>query len=303
MATTNVNDVSIFVVIPVYNRKSYTQECLHSLRKQTVEDFAVIVVDDGSTDGTSEMIQQEFPEVILLQGDGNLWWTGATNLGVQSALERGADYVITLNNDTVATQDFVEGMSSWAVAKPAALMGALALDITTNEPVYGGEILSWCKARGWSLLERLKPEERKGLHRVTHFPGRGLWIPAEVFKKVGLFDARHFPMTSADYDFTHRAMRAGYEIYCNYDSRIWIHVDASTTSSYRSEFSLRNYIRYLTDIRSAGNLKYFIFYVLRNCPVLCVPTYLILGLIVLIFGYPLHWLKSELGGTPKSTGA
>jgi len=294
------NDPSLFIVIPVHNRKTYTKECLESLRQQTLKNFKVVIIDDGSSDGTSEMIQKEFPDVILRQGDGNLWWTGATNLGVQYALERGADYVITLNNDTVATQDFVEKMCSWAVEKPKALMGALALDIRTNEAVYGGEILSWCRARGWRLLEQLKPEERKGLHRVTHFPGRGLWIPVEVFKKVGLFDARHFPMTSADYDFTHRAVRAGYEIYCNYDSRICIHVDASTASLYRSEFSLRNYMRYLTDIRSAGNLKYFIFYVLRNCPVPCIPMYIILGLGVLIFGYPFHWLRSKLSGSPKS---
>ncbi len=292
-------DDSLFIVIPVHNRKAFTRACLESLRRQTVKNFKVIVIDDGSADGTGEMVEKEFPEVILLKGDGNLWWAGATNLGVQCALDCGAEYIMTLNNDTVASDDFLEKMFSWAREKPMALMGALAVDINTKEPIYGGEILSWCKIRSWSLLDQLRPEERRGLHRVTHFPGRGLLIPAEVFRKVGFFDARHFPMTSADYDFAHRAVRAGYEIYCNYDSRIYMRVNASTTASYRSHFSLRNYVRYLTDIRSAGNLKYFFFYVIRNCPLPCIPLYMVAGFIVLIFGYPFHWIKSELGGLRK----
>lgn len=71
----------IYIIIPVHNRKHFTRECLLSLRKQTFQNFKVIVVNDGSSDGTGEMIEKEFSDVILLKGDGNLWWTGATNLG------------------------------------------------------------------------------------------------------------------------------------------------------------------------------------------------------------------------------
>jgi len=289
-----MNEGPLFIVIPVHNRRAYTKECLESLRKQTVRDFKVIVVDDGSTDGTSEMIRQEFPEVILLHGDGKLWWAGSTNLGVQYALQRNADYIVALNNDTVVADDFLESMLKRAKEKPRAIMGALAFDAETKAPVYGGEILNRCMIGSRWLLEELKPEERKGLHRVSHYPTRGLWIPAEVFRKIGLFDARHFPMTSADYDFTLRAARAGYEIYCNYDSRVYIYEKASSTAYFRSHYSFRNYIKYLTDTRSAGNLKYFVVYALKNCPLLCLPAYLAVGLIVLIFGYPKDWVVSKL---------
>ena len=66
----------IDIVIPVHNRKQYTRDCLHSLQKQTISSYRVIIVDDGSTDGTREMLRREFPEVIVLTGDGNLFWTG-----------------------------------------------------------------------------------------------------------------------------------------------------------------------------------------------------------------------------------
>ena len=62
----------IYIVIPVFNRKQFTKDCLDSLRKQTDKRFKVVVVDDGSTDGTSDMLKEEYPEVHILYGDGNL---------------------------------------------------------------------------------------------------------------------------------------------------------------------------------------------------------------------------------------
>ena len=79
----------IYIVIPVYNRKEFTHQCLLSIIKQTNKNFKIIIVDDRSTDGTREMINSEFPEIILLKGDGNLWWTRAINLGVKYALKHG----------------------------------------------------------------------------------------------------------------------------------------------------------------------------------------------------------------------
>jgi GT2 family glycosyltransferase len=68
----------IYIVIPVFNRKHYTKDCLLSLSAQTYSVFKTIVVDDGSTDGTADMLKEEFPEVIVLKGTGNLFWTAAT---------------------------------------------------------------------------------------------------------------------------------------------------------------------------------------------------------------------------------
>ena len=66
----------IFVVIPVFNRIDYTKSCLQYLEQQTFPDIQPIVVDDGSTDRTSEIIRAEFPSVKLVQGSGDWYWTG-----------------------------------------------------------------------------------------------------------------------------------------------------------------------------------------------------------------------------------
>ncbi|MFP3345185.1 glycosyltransferase, partial [Halomonas sp. SIMBA_159] len=85
-------------IIPVHNRKNITLKCLETLKQcGDLDRYYTIVVDDGSTDGTSEAITNLYPEVTILTGDGNLWWTGAIRKGMEYAYERGAEYFIWLN--------------------------------------------------------------------------------------------------------------------------------------------------------------------------------------------------------------
>lgn len=280
----------IFIIIPVHNRKQYTQDCLKSLFNQSVQNFKTIVVDDGSTDGTSEMIRENFPEVILLDGDGNLWWSRATNLGVKYALEHGADYIMTLNDDTIAIENFIERMLFWAERKPKVLLGAFAVDAETEKPIYGGSAINWKTAKGTSLLSVIPPNERHGLHKVTHAPGRGLWIPREVFEKIGMFDDNHFPQSFADFDFTHRAHHAEYKIYCNYDAQLLIYPRAAGDVELREKMSFKNYFHHLFGIKGGGNLRFFVNFALRNCPRRYIISFLVLGLSRRLFGYLFDWI-------------
>lgn len=284
----------LFVIIPVYNRKKYTHECLISIRNQTYKDIKTIVIDDGSTDGTGEMIRDEFPDVILLQGDGNLWWTKAINIGVKYALEEGAEYILTLNDDTILSENYIEKMIYWAKRKEDALLGSLAFDFKTKKPVYGGEIINWKKAKFDPLLDKLSPNELTGLRRVSHFPGRGLLIPTQVFKKMGLFDEKHFPHYVADYDFTHRAERNGFEIYCNYDATLYVHFEESGDYQLRKNKSLKNYYQHLFGKKGGGNLKIFTKFAFINCPKKYLPAFLTIGLLKRMFGYLFDWFNEIL---------
>jgi len=285
---------SIYVVIPVHNRVQYTRSCLISLRQQTVFGFEIIVIDDGSTDGTSEMIETEFPEVVLLRGDGNLWWTRAINIGVEYALAHKADYIMTLNDDIVPHANFIEQMMFHATKNPDALLGGLEIDSITKKPTYGGMVIDWKLAKYRSILDTLALENRHGLHGVDHLPGRELLIPTGAFYRIGLFDEKTFPHTVADFDFTCRAYQSGYKIYCNYDARVEVYRDTQGGLEYRKHKSLRNYYNHLFGFKGKGNLIRFIHFGLKNCPKQFLLTFLCIGVSRRVCGYLMEWIKESI---------
>lgn len=284
----------IYVIIPVYNRIKYTRSCLESLYQQTFRDFEIIVIDDGSTDGTGEMIESEFPDVVVLWGDGNLWWTRAINMGVEYALAQKAGYIITLNDDIVLKDNFLEKMILQSAENPRALLGGVEVDSITKKPTYGGKVIDWKNGKYRNVLDTLKPENRHGLHEVNHLPGRTLLIPAEVFHKVGLFDAGNFPQTVADFDFTYRAYEAGYRVFCNYDAQVETYPDTQGGLEYRESKSLRNYYNHLFGIRGKANLNRFIRFAWKNCPKRFLPSYMIIGISRRIFGYLIDWIAESV---------
>src|SRR5688572_9899381 len=97
-----MSKVRIEVVTPVHNRKELTLRCLESLGQADLSgiDLHVIVVDDGSTDGTADALAEHYPDVMVIKGDGNLWYTAGTNVGLKAALERDPDYILAINNDS-----------------------------------------------------------------------------------------------------------------------------------------------------------------------------------------------------------
>jgi len=284
----------IYIVTTVFNRKKFTMNCLLALSYQTVRNFKVIIVDDGSTDGTSEMIEKQFPDVILLKEQGNLWWSAATNVGVRYAINHGAEYVMTLNDDTLPATDCIEKMMAWSIKKPRALLGVLAIDEKTNELIYGGEILDWKTGKSEYILNNVPVAERNGLHRVNIYPGRGLLIPVETFNEIGLYDSQNFPQTWADLDFATRADKAGYEIFCNYDAQIKIYTEESGGVWLRKNKSWKNYYQHLFGPRGSGNLKWFTIFSFKNAPKKYRVIYWLRGSAMRIGGYLLEWVQEAM---------
>jgi GT2 family glycosyltransferase len=278
----------LYIVIPVFNRWHYTRECLESLRAQTSQDFRTVVVDDGSTDETAAALARDYPEVEVVTGDGNLFWTAGVNAGIRRALALGADRVMTLNNDVVAAPDFVAQMLAAADQNPTAVLGALEFDANTGETIYGGERLDFRTNTRYDLLEELPATKRTGLHPVTYLPGRGLLIPKAVTDKIGLFDEKRLPHYLADFDYTSVARRAGFPVYCNYDAKLSTYPEESGQTLTRKQRSLKGYFQHLFSIRGGGNMMNFTYFALKNCPKPYLPYFLLNGYARRLVGYFLH---------------
>lgn len=243
----------IDVIIPVYNRRAITLHCLELLGKQVDAEFRITVVDDGSSDGTSEAIRDQFPEVDLLQGDGSLWWGGATNLGVRHALKRHkpAPYILLLNDDLEFDADYLAHMERCAVDHPGCLIGSLAVYYDDRERVF------WCgraASRRQCRYGYVRRDSLSGCVPAERIPGRGMLIPRDVFECVGLLDDKTFPQHACDFDFSLRARKAGYQLLCCCDTSVVVMVSETGPGSVHRRDHISTFLHAFLDIRSPNHL-------------------------------------------------
>lgn len=194
---------SCAIIIPVHNRRDLTLACLRHLR--TVGDlgrFAVVIVDDGCTDGTVDAVRAEFPAVEILRGDGNLWWTGAIALGMKHAFDRDAAAVCWLNDDCLPASGTLGAILEQATSGAGALVAPVCFDAITGAPVPNAFI-------GRARLET-KPGE---LQRADGLSGFCVAVPRAAWERIGAPDAKHFPHYYGDTAYTLAAGRAGFFSY------------------------------------------------------------------------------------------
>ncbi len=255
--------MSVFIIIPVHNRLEFTRACMASLREQSFRDFTIVVVDDGSTDGTHVALTTEYPEVNLLWGDGDLWWTGAMNRGLEWVLPRAGrhDHVLALNNDTALPPDCLETLFGLAARHPNALIGSVAVDWDDHERIVdGGVRIDWRTTRSASPAEGLtwsQAVERLGTTApVSVLSGRGTLIPVEAFRRVGLYDQERLPHYGADWEFARRAQRGGFELLMSYHARVFSREGATGARPSTQMLRVRQFVRAYVDLRSPNNLRY-----------------------------------------------
>jgi GT2 family glycosyltransferase len=207
-------ETSVAIVFPVHNRKDITLQCLKSLSRLNTADLRVFVVmvDDGSTDGTAEAVQAEYPETEIVKGDGNLWFTAGTNRGISAALKRYPDYILTINDDAVFDPDFLVRMVSTAENHPKSIVGAALLlwdqphkvfQVAPEWRIAHGGFRHWNKQTIWTLPR--KPWE------VDIIVGNCVLFPVEAIRENGLMNERVFPHFG-DAEFTPRMKRNGWTL-------------------------------------------------------------------------------------------
>jgi len=240
----------VAIVVVNWNGKKVTLECLASLQQLTSPDVRIVLVDNGSRDGSAKAIRETFPGVDVLALDGNRRFAGGNNAGIAHALALGADYVMLLNNDTLVAPDVVARLLDRFMQEPRC--GMVAPKIFYADPpdrlwFAGGEISFWTGTMRHTGIRETDHGQYDTPREIGYATGCCILTSREVIERAGVLDESFF-MYTEDADWSMRVRAAGYRILYEPRARVW-HKLSVSAGGHLSLFKLRN--------KALSNLRFF----------------------------------------------
>lgn len=211
----------LYIILPVHNRKESTKNLIVCLIEQTFTNWHLILVDDGSTDGTEEMVRSIIPSVTVLKGNGHLWWGGSLHCAYKYVTKQkntSNDLVLVLNNDVVFEKKFLQIGVNFILSNPKSMLLAQCYSKQTGYVFDKGIHINWKK---FTFRQASTVED------INCLSTRGLLFYLEDFKTIGGFHPFLLPHYASDYEFTVRAYNIGMRLFTNPALRLF--VDESTT--------------------------------------------------------------------------
>jgi N-acetylglucosaminyl-diphospho-decaprenol L-rhamnosyltransferase len=208
--------MTIYAIIPVFNRLSLTKSLVTCIRRQKLnEELQLIVVNDGSTDGTSEWLAQQC-DIDVINGDGTLFWGGAIDVALRhlNNKARTVDWVLLVNNDTTINEHFVQRLLDVAKKNAPAAVGSVV-----RHEIYRDRLLSigvhidpWRLITSDLLNEVDSLENLNSVVEVDALSGRGVMFPIASLTSVRGMRPGALPHYLADYEVSVRVRRAGWRL-------------------------------------------------------------------------------------------
>lgn len=275
--------MEVSVVIPNFNGIAFLDSVLASLEGQTLNNFEVILVDNGSTDGSCSFVTANYPWVHLIELSENFGFCGAVNAGIRAAK---APYVLLLNNDTEVKEDFVEEMIA-AIRRHKNAFSCGARMVQYHDRDKLDDVGNYYCALGWSFARG----RGKDIHayetedRIFSACAGAAIYRKKILEKIGYFDEEHFAYLE-DTDIGYRARIYGYENWYAPKAIVY-HVGSGTSGSRYNQFKTRY---------SSRNNIYLIY---KNMPLLQI----ILNLPFLVAGFLVKFLFFAVKGMGKEYAA
>jgi GT2 family glycosyltransferase len=206
------------IVVPCFNNLRLTRECLDAVARHTPEPHEVIVVDDGSTDGTAEFVRRK-TSARLVRRPENGGFIRAVNAGTEAARGR---YIVWLNNDAVVTPGWLSSLVAHAESAPwIGAVGPCTNETVGIQKVRDVAYRSLAELPAFAAAWSLKHQGRAvGVHRLTGFC---LLLKREAVRQVGLLDERFGRGYYEEFDYCLRLRQAGYDLVCALDSFVHHH--------------------------------------------------------------------------------
>ena len=275
--------MEVSVVIPNFNGIAFLDSVLASLEGQTLSNFEVILVDNGSTDGSCSFVTANYPWVHLIELSENFGFCGAVNAGIRAAK---AAYVLLLNNDTEVKEDFVEEMLA-AIRRHKNAFSCGARMVQYHDRDRLDDVGNYYCALGWSFARG----RGKDIHayetedKIFSACAGAAIYRKKIIEKIGYFDEEHFAYLE-DTDIGYRARIYGYENWYAPKAIVY-HVGSGTSGSRYNQFKTRY---------SSRNNIYLIY---KNMPLLQI----ILNLPFLAVGFLIKFLFFAVKGMGKEYAA
>jgi GT2 family glycosyltransferase len=242
-SSSNSNSPTVSVVIPNWNGKDVIGDCLKSLQKQSYKLAQVIVVENGSVDGSIEYIEKNFPEVILLKQPKNLGFAGGVNVGIKAAQENKSDYVWLLNNDATADKDCLKNLLRTATKQSADIVASVILTrndtiIDSDGDTYGMYGLPFPRHRNAPASQVPKADEP-----IVSASGGASLYKTSLFDEIGYFDEMFFAYYE-DVDLSMRAQLRGKKIWLSHNAIVHHRMNhtADRIPGFGQEMTIKNSI-------------------------------------------------------------
>ncbi len=231
----------VCVIVLNWNGWRDTLACIASLQQLDYSDVTILVVDNGSTDGSVVHIREAFPSVEILETGANLGFGGGCNRGIRLALSRGAEYIWLINGDATVDRGALTVLVRVADKNPAlGGVGSVAYEADDKTRVQfwgGGRVNLWL---GRSL-------HCASPGKIDFVSGASLLLRRAALEDVGLFDEERFFMYWEDTDLGFRLRKAGWQLAVADESRIWHKQSASLGlgNPLLDEYATRSCVRFL----------------------------------------------------------
>lgn len=255
--------MKVALIVPTFNRSRILSDFIETMKAQTAQPDLFIIVNDGSTDDTGEVLAKN-PHILELKGDGNLWWTGAVNLGIKYVLDNHPeiDHILLQNDDVILMNDWLEKLLKLGAENTDTLIGCAAVDYRDKESItYAGKY-----THKWFAYNKFIYQGKKISEIDVNLPiypfdliGRGILIPVTVFNKIGLFDAKHFKHRG-DTELPLRARKAGFKLMLSFIPLVYDMPDKTHGVDIKTKYTFKDIKPFFFDFRSSTYIKYRFYY-------------------------------------------
>jgi GT2 family glycosyltransferase len=251
----------VVLVFPIFNKLEYTKKGLSYIyscfdaKGSGIIPLDIVITDDGSSDGSYDWITANYPNINLLKGNGNLWWSGGINKAVHYALNHlENEYVLLWNNDIRPDKTYFSNLFEILKNNEPGTIVCSKIYIEHQKEVVLSMGGIFNPVSGDYMLNGYGQKDSSSLNKpvvVDWFPGMGTSIHRKIFDVVGFFDEKKFPQYHGDSDYGLRARKAGFKITAYPQLKIW---NDRTNTGYSNDASFVIFIKSLFTLKSNFNI-------------------------------------------------